>query len=75
MPRGRGVWADAIASELGPDDVGAFLAWGDPSLYDSTLRILDRVAQHVDIDYDVVPGITAIQALDRPTSHPAQRHW
>jgi precorrin-6A synthase len=57
------VWAEAIESELGPDDVGAFLAWGDPSLYDSTLRILDIVAAHVDIDYDVIPGITAIQAL------------
>ncbi|MGV0837345.1 precorrin-6A synthase (deacetylating) [Mycolicibacterium thermoresistibile] len=57
------VWAQAIAAELGPDGVGAFLAWGDPSLYDSTLRILDRVAEHLDISYDVIPGITAIQAL------------
>ncbi|MBV9088386.1 MAG: precorrin-6A synthase (deacetylating) [Mycobacteriaceae bacterium] len=57
------VWADAIVAELGPDDVGAFLAWGDPALYDSTLRILDAVAAHVDIDYDVIPGITAVQAL------------
>ena len=57
------IWADAIEAELGADGVGAFLAWGDPSLYDSTLRILDAVASHVDIEYDVVPGITAIQAL------------
>jgi precorrin-6A synthase len=57
------VWAEAIERELAPDGVGAFLAWGDPSLYDSTLRILDAVAQHVEIDYDVIPGITAIQAL------------
>jgi precorrin-6A synthase len=57
------VWAEAIESELAPDGVGAFLAWGDPSLYDSTLRILNTVATHVDIDYDVIPGITAIQAL------------
>jgi precorrin-6A synthase len=57
------VWAEAIESELANDDVGAFLAWGDPSLYDSTLRILDTVAAHVDFDYDVIPGITAIQAL------------
>ena len=57
------IWDDAIESELGPEGVGAFLAWGDPSLYDSTLRILDTVASHVDIEYDVVPGITAIQAL------------
>lgn len=57
------LWAEAITRELDDDGVGAFLAWGDPSLYDSTLRILDRVAAHVDIDYDVIPGITAIQAL------------
>jgi precorrin-6A synthase len=57
------VWAAAIESEVEPGGVGAFLAWGDPSLYDSTLRILDAVADRVEIDYDVVPGITAIQAL------------
>ena len=57
------LWAAAIEASLAPGEVGAFLAWGDPSLYDSTLRILDAVAQHVDISYDVVPGITAIQAL------------
>jgi precorrin-6A synthase len=56
-------WANAIETELEPGGVGAFLAWGDPSLYDSTLRILDTVARHVDIDYDVIPGVTAIQAL------------
>lgn len=57
------LWAQAIETELGPDGVGAFLAWGDPSLYDSTLRILDMVAAHIDFEYDVIPGITAIQAL------------
>jgi precorrin-6A synthase len=57
------VWATAICAELGPDGVGTFLAWGDPSLYDSTLRILDAVAAEVDIEYDVIPGITAVQAL------------
>lgn len=57
------VWARAMVEELPDGGVGAFLAWGDPSLYDSTLRILDLVAQRVDLDYDVIPGITAIQAL------------
>ncbi len=57
------VWADAIEHELEEGGVGAFLAWGDPSLYDSTIRILETVATHVDIDYDVIPGITAIQVL------------
>ena len=39
--------------------------WGDPSLYDSTLRIVERVIARgaVDLEYEVVPGITAVQAL------------
>jgi precorrin-6A synthase len=57
------VWAQALANELTDDGVGAFLAWGDPSLYDSTLRILDMVAERIDLVHDVIPGITAIQAL------------
>jgi precorrin-6A synthase len=57
------IWATAISTELGPDGIGAFLAWGDPSLYDSTLRILDAVAADVDFTFDVIPGITAVQAL------------
>lgn len=57
------IWAAAIENELGPDGTGAFLAWGDPSLYDSTLRILDKVSEYVDFEYDVIPGITAIQVL------------
>lgn len=57
------VWAAAIAAELGPNGVGAFLAWGDPSLYDSTLRILDAITGEVEFSFDVIPGITAVQAL------------
>lgn len=57
------VWATAICTELGPDGVGAFLAWGDPSLYDSTLRILAAVSVEVELTFDVIPGITAVQAL------------
>ena len=57
------LWAAAIETELAPGEVGAFLAWGDPSLYDSTLRILDEVARHVELQYDVIPGITAMQTL------------
>ena len=55
----------AIADELADDGVGAFLVWGDPSLYDSTLRVLDRVrsAGIVDLEHAVIPGISAVQAL------------
>ena len=57
------LWAAALKTELSEGGVGAFLAWGDPSLYDSTLRILEEVARHVELRYDVIPGITAIQVL------------
>jgi precorrin-6A synthase len=62
-------WHDAIAAQweqaitqhkaLRP----ALLVWGDPSLYDSTLRIAQRIGQRLPITLSVIPGITAIQAL------------
>lgn len=59
------LYEDAIARELGPDACGAFLVWGDPSLYDSTLRILDRIRARgrVAFEHAVIPGITSVQAL------------
>ena len=59
------IYERMIREELGESQHGAFLVWGDPSLYDSTLRILDQVAamQTVEFDLDVIPGITSVQAL------------
>ena len=55
----------AILEHLPPDGRGAFLVWGDPALYDSTLRVIDRILARgaVDFGYRVIPGITAVQAL------------
>lgn len=39
----------------------ALLVWGDPSLYDSTLRIAARLDPAPQIE--VIPGITSLQAL------------
>lgn len=51
-------------AELPEDGVGAFLVWGDPALYDGTLRILrDMQAAGWDIAIEVIPGISAPQAL------------
>lgn len=41
----------------------AFLVWGDPSLYDSTIRVVSQVAARLPADYDVLPGISAPQLL------------
>ena len=59
------IYERLIDEELGEDECGAFLVWGDPSLYDSTLRIIDRIVARgaVAFDYEVIPGISAIQAL------------
>lgn len=55
------IWAGAIAAHLGTHGTVALLVWGDPSLYDSTLRIASRLSPPPRIT--VIPGITAIQAL------------
>jgi precorrin-6A synthase len=58
------VWQATIAAHL-PGGQGrvALLVWGDPSLYDSTLRIAGRLRKVLDLSLRVIPGITAIQAL------------
>lgn len=53
-------WQGAVAGQNLTGPV-ALLVWGDPSLYDSTLRIADRLDPKPNIR--VIPGITAIQAL------------
>lgn len=58
-------WGAAIRDSLAENECGAFLVWGDPSLYDSTISILERV-HHDDataFKYEVIPGITSVQAL------------
>src|SRR6516162_6473907 len=37
------VYERLVGEELGEHECGAFLVWGDPSLYDSTLRIIGQV--------------------------------
>lgn len=53
-------WKTAIAAYPDARRV-ALLVWGDPSLYDSTLRIADRLDPRPTLR--VTPGVTALQAL------------
>ncbi|GLK73261.1 precorrin-6A synthase (deacetylating) [Ancylobacter dichloromethanicus] len=55
--------AGLIARELGEDETGAMLVWGDPMLYDSTLRVLAAARAGADFIVEVFPGVTALQAL------------
>ena len=61
----QAVFEHLIADELSDGQCGAFLVWGDPALYDSTMRIMDAIAQsgrHA-FEYEVIPGISSVQAL------------
>jgi precorrin-6A synthase len=68
-------WERAIAEELGEDGCGAFLVWGDPSLYDSTLAVLEQILARgaVAFEREVVPGITSVQALTASHRTPLNR--
>jgi precorrin-6A synthase len=54
-----------IREHLLEDETGAFLVWGDPSLYDSTIAILDEILARGEtrFDYEVIPGISSVSAL------------
>ena len=60
-------WHDEIALRWqaalrdAPEGPVALLVWGDPGLYDSTLRIAERLRPAPQVR--VVPGVTALQAL------------
>ena len=67
---GVDAWHDALAQLFSTllDAVpehghGAFLVWGDPGLYDSTIRILERLRANQAFAMEIIPGITAVQAL------------
>ncbi len=53
-------WQDAMDAHPEATNV-ALLVWGDPSLYDSTLRIAARLDPAATLE--VIPGITSQQAL------------
>ncbi|WP_371348342.1 precorrin-6A synthase (deacetylating) [Ancylobacter sp. IITR112] len=55
--------AGLIRAELSEEGTGALLVWGDPMLYDSTLRVLAMARAQVDFAMEVFPGVTALQAL------------
>ncbi|RKS28403.1 precorrin-6A synthase (deacetylating) [Pseudomonas sp. WPR_5_2] len=54
-----------INEQMSDDQCGAFLVWGDPALYDSTLRILQSILASgaCAFEFEVIPGITSVQAL------------
>jgi precorrin-6A synthase len=59
------IYKRTLLNAVGEDETLGLLVWGDPMLYDSTLRIIDhvRTAGRVAFETEVIPGITSVQAL------------
>ncbi|MFG6178295.1 precorrin-6A synthase (deacetylating) [Halomonas sp. THAF12] len=62
------VWAEQMTRHLPEGGRVAMLIWGDPSLYDSSLRIAERLKSSgrdgdAALAVEVVPGITSLQVL------------
>jgi len=59
------VIAKLIKNEMKEDESGALLVWGDPSLYDGHLEMLQHILKEgaINFDYEVIPGISSIQLL------------
>lgn len=57
-------WAPLIAAHRPQGGKVALLVWGDPTLYDSSLRIASRLcAGGLELRTEVVPGLTSLQLL------------
>jgi precorrin-6A synthase len=54
-----------INEEMADGQCGGFLVWGDPALYDSSIRILQAIQASgaCAFEFEVIPGITSVQAL------------
>jgi precorrin-6A synthase len=59
------LYEELIRTHVGDGECGAFLCWGDPTLYDSILRIIGPLSRKpaVAFEYEVIPGISSLQAL------------
>lgn len=63
-----GVWGELMQMHLPQGGRVGMLIWGDPSLYDSSLRIAQRLGAtdrtgEVELKVEIVPGITSLQVL------------
>lgn len=61
----QAAFARMIDGALGEGQCGGILAWGDPALYDSTIRNVAAIAARPgqELEYGVIPGISSVQTL------------
>lgn len=54
---------EQILGSLPEGHIVGFLAWGDPGIYDSVLRVIDALRSKLPLDVTVIPGVSALQVL------------
>jgi precorrin-6A synthase len=69
------VITELIKDKMKDDENGAFLVWGDPSLYDGHIEILQHILKEaaVNFEYEVIAGITSVQILAEKHKIPLNR--
>ncbi len=57
--------ARLINIELKDGESGALLIWGDPSLYDGHIEIINFILKNkmAEFEYEIIPGISSVQLL------------
>ena len=55
----------AMTASVGDGECAAILVWGDPSLYDSTIRLVEQLVARgtIELEWSVVPGISSVALL------------
>ncbi len=70
----RAQWSAAVRDELVGGQVGGFLVWGDPGLYESTLAIVDELVEDdPSMHHRVIPGVSSVHALTARHAIPLNR--
>jgi precorrin-6A synthase len=71
----RALFVELFERELADGQCGGFLIWGDPALYDQTVSLIGAIVTEAPERYrlEVIPGITAVQALTAQHRIPLNR--
>jgi precorrin-6A synthase len=59
------LWEQALVEHLGPGQTGVWVVWGDPTIYESTLVVIQDILARgtIAFDYEVIPGVSSAHAL------------
>lgn len=59
------LWERALLEHLGPGETGVWVIWGDPSIYESTLVVIQDILARgaAQFEYEVIPGVSSAHAL------------